>query len=87
MFSFPTVPMEAQLMSANLMDNYLNEIKAGRVADSKRINTRRRFSQFTRTASVLDMRPEEERERAKRLRQAERYEARHGTAGKRSVFA
>jgi hypothetical protein len=79
--------MEAQPMSANLIDNYLNEMKAARVANSNRATTKRKFSQFTRTASVLDMRPDEERERAKRLRQAERYEARHGTAGKRSVFA
>lgn len=55
-------------------------------ANLERSRTKRRFSQFTRTVSVLDMRPEAERERAKRLRQAERYEARHGTAGKRSVF-
>lgn len=60
------------------------QFEAARKAD--RATTKRRFSQFTRTASVLDMRPDEERERAKRLRQAERYEARHGTGGKRSVF-
>lgn len=56
-------------------------------ANLERSRTKRRFSQFTRTVSVLDMRPDAERERAKRLRQAERYEARHGTSGKRSVFA
>ncbi len=51
-----------------------------------RSQTKRRFCQFSRTVSVLDMRPDAERKRAKRLRDAERYEARHGTNGKRSVF-
>lgn len=55
-------------------------------ANISRINTKRKFCQFSRTVSVLDMRPDAERERAKRLRYAERYEARHGTDGKRSVF-
>lgn len=56
-------------------------------ANISRINTKRKFCQFSRTVSVLDMRSEDERAKAKRLRQAERYEARHGTAGKRSVFS
>lgn len=55
-------------------------------ANLERSRTKLRFSQFTRTVSVLDMRPDAERKRAKRLRDAERYEARHGTGGKRSVF-
>lgn len=56
-------------------------------ANIRRISIKRKFCQFVRTASILDMRSEDERARAKRLRQAERYEARHGTVGKRSVFA
>lgn len=69
----------------NVVKKLNRDMETARKLD--RASTKRRFSQFTRTASVLDMRPEEERERAKRLRQAERYEARHGTGGKRSVFA
>lgn len=56
-------------------------------ANINRISNKRKFCQFVRTVSILDMRSEDERARAKRLRQAERYEARHGTVGKRSVFA
>lgn len=42
----------------------------------------------TRTVSVTDLSTaEHDRKLAERKRQAERYEARHGTAGKRSVFA
>lgn len=56
-------------------------------ANLERTRTKRRFCQFTRTASVIDLRHnEEERRLAERKRQAERYEARHGTNGKRSVF-
>lgn len=48
---------------------------------------KRRFCQFTRTANVMDLRTtEHDRRLAERKRQAERYEARHGTGGKRSVF-
>lgn len=57
------------------------------LAKPTRSQLKRKFCQFGRTVSVLDMRPDIERERAKRLRQCERYEARHGTNGKRSVFA
>lgn len=56
-------------------------------ANLERSRTKRRFCQFSRTVSVLDMRPDAERERAKRLRDAGRYEARHGTSGKRAVFS
>ena len=69
----------------NVVKKLNRDMETARKLDRK--NTKRRFCEFTRTASVLDMRPQEERERAKRLRQAERYEARHGTGGKRSVFA
>ncbi|QEG09607.1 hypothetical protein CPT_Pagan_004 [Xanthomonas phage Pagan] len=56
-------------------------------ANLERTRTKRRFCQFTRTASVMDLRTtEHDRKLAERKRQAERYEARHGTAGKRSVF-
>lgn len=56
-------------------------------ANVERIRTKRRLFQFTRTASTLDLRQNElERKLAERKRQAERYEQRHGTAGKRSVF-
>lgn len=52
-----------------------------------RISTKRKFCQFTRTASVIDLRTTEyDRKIAQRKRQAERYEARHGHAGKRAVF-
>lgn len=54
---------------------------------AERIRTKRRFCQFTRTASTLDLRQTEmDRKLAERKRQAERYEQRYGTAGKRSVF-
>lgn len=54
---------------------------------AERIRTKRRLCQFTRTASTLDLRQTElDRKLAERKRQAERYEQRHGTAGKRSVF-
>ncbi|UVB02982.1 hypothetical protein IVIADoCa2_5 [Xanthomonas phage vB_Xar_IVIA-DoCa2] len=57
-------------------------------ANLERTRTKRRFCQFTRTASVMDLRTTEyDRKLAQRKRDAERYEARHGTAGKRSVFA
>lgn len=69
----------------NVVKQLNRDMETARKLD--RASTKRRFSQFTRTASVLDMRPDEERAKAKRLRQAERYEARHGTVGKRSVFA
>lgn len=53
-----------------------------------RTQRKRRFCQFTRTASVTDLRTAEyDRKLAQRKRDAERYEQRHGTAGKRSVFA
>lgn len=56
-------------------------------ANLERSRTKRRFCQFARTASVMDLRTTEyERKLAQRKRDAERYEARHGTAGKRSVF-
>ncbi|AHB12149.1 hypothetical protein Prado_01 [Xylella phage Prado] len=56
-------------------------------ANLERTRTKRRFCQFTRTASVMDLRTTEyDRKLAQRKRDAERYEARHGTAGKRSVF-
>lgn len=56
-------------------------------ANVERIRCKRRFFQFTRTASVMDLRVTEyERKLAQRKRDAERYEARHGTGGKRSVF-
>lgn len=56
-------------------------------SNAERIRTKRRFYQFSRTASTLDMRQTEmDRKLAERKRQAERYEQRHGTAGKRSVF-
>ena len=71
------LPKMRYRMKANHRPLLLNKDRAA---------TKRRFCEFSRTASVLDMRPDEERERAKILRQAERYEARHGTAGKRSVF-
>ncbi len=49
---------------------------------------KRRFYQFRRTASTMDLRTtEHDRKLAQRKRQAERYEQRHGTGGKRSVFA
>lgn len=52
-----------------------------------RTQRKRRFCQFTKTASVMDLRVNEyDRKIAERRRDAERYEARHGTAGKRSVF-
>jgi hypothetical protein len=57
-------------------------------ANLERTRTKRRLCQFTRTASVLDLRQNEhDRKLAKRKRDSERYEARHGTGGKRSVFA
>ncbi|AMM44637.1 hypothetical protein [Xanthomonas phage f20-Xaj] len=57
-------------------------------ANLDRTPPKRRFCQFTRTASVMDLRTtEHDRKLAERKRQAERYEARHGTVGKRSVFA
>lgn len=57
-------------------------------ANLERARTKRRFCQFTRTASVMDLRTTEyDRKLAERKRDAERYEARHGTGGKRSVFA
>ncbi|QGH45033.1 hypothetical protein [Bacteriophage Titan-X] len=57
-------------------------------ANLDRTQRKRRFCQFTRTASVMDLRTTElDRKLAKRKRDAERYEQRHGTAGKRSVFA
>lgn len=68
----------------NVVKKLNRDMETARMLDRK--NTKWRFCEFTRTASVLDMRPDEERERAKRLRQAERYEARHGTGGKRAVF-
>lgn len=56
-------------------------------ANAERIRTKRRFYQFSRTASTLDLRQTElDRKLAERKRQAERYEQRHGPAGKRSVF-
>ena len=56
-------------------------------ANLERTRTKRRFCQFTRTAGVMDLRmSEHDRKLAQRKRDAERYEARHGTAGKRSVF-
>ncbi|UUR56221.1 hypothetical protein pXoo2106_01 [Xanthomonas phage pXoo2106] len=56
-------------------------------ANLDRTQRKRRFCQFTRTTSVTDLRTtEHDRKLAERKRQAERYEARHGTAGKRSVF-
>ena len=55
--------------------------------NAERIRTKRRFFQFTRTASELDLRQTElDRKLAERKRHAELYELRHGTAGKRSVF-
>lgn len=55
--------------------------------NAERIRTKRRLFQFTRTVSTLDLRQTElDRKLAERKRQAERYEQRHGTAGKRSVF-
>lgn len=57
-------------------------------ANLERTHTKRRLCQFTRTASVTDpWTTEYDRKLAKRKRDAERYEQRHGTAGKRSVFA
>lgn len=57
-------------------------------ANLERTRAKRRFCQFTRTASVMDLRtPEYDRKLAERKRQAERYEARNGFAGKRAVFA
>ncbi|WAX24205.1 hypothetical protein P4_00047 [Xanthomonas phage P4] len=57
-------------------------------ANLDRTQRKPRFCQFTRTASVMDPRTtEQDRKLAERKRQAERYEAHHGTAGKRSVFA
>lgn len=56
-------------------------------ANIERTRTKRRFCQFTRMASVMDLRTTEyDRKLAQRKRDAERYEARHGTGGKRSVF-
>ncbi len=56
-------------------------------ANLERTRTKRRFFQFTKTASVIDMTTtEHDRKIAERRRQAERYEARHGTGGKRAVF-
>ncbi len=56
-------------------------------ANLDRTQRKRRFCQSTQTESVMDLRTtEHERKLAERKRQAERYEARHGTAGKRSVF-
>lgn len=56
-------------------------------ANLERTRTKRRFCQLTRTASVMDLRTTEyDRKLAQRKRDAERYEARHGTGGKRSVF-
>ena len=56
-------------------------------SNDERIRTKRRFYQFSRTAGTLDLRQTElDRKLAERKRQAERYEQRHGTAGKRSVF-
>ena len=57
-------------------------------ANLDRTQRKRRFFPFTQTESVMDLRTtEHDRKLAERKRQAERYEARHGTAGKRSVFA
>lgn len=44
--------------------------------NAERIRTKRRFCQFSRTASTLDLRLD--RKLARRKRQAERYEQRHG---------
>lgn len=56
--------------------------------NAERMRTKRKFCQFTRTASVIDLRTTEyDRKIAQRKRQAERYEARHGHAGKRAGFA
>lgn len=57
-------------------------------ANLERTLTKRRFCQFSRTASVIDLRQSEYgRKIAKRKRDAERYEARNGFAGKRAVFS
>lgn len=56
-------------------------------ANLERSRTKLRFFQFTRSRCVMDLRMNEHEKRlAKRKRDAERYEARHGTGGKRSVF-
>lgn len=56
-------------------------------ANLERTITKRRFCQFSRTASVIDLRATElERKMQQRKRQAERYEQRHGTGGKRAVY-
>ena len=53
-------------------------------ANIERTRTKRRFCQFTKTVSVLDHGVD--RKLAERKRQCQRYEARHGTCGKRAVF-
>lgn len=47
-----------------------------------RSQIKRRICQFSRTASILDFRPEE----STRRHRAERYERKHKTNGKRSHF-
>ena len=56
--------------------------------NAERIRTKRKFCQFTRTASVIDLRKTEHEKRAEeRKRQMQRYAERNGFAGKRAVFA
>jgi hypothetical protein len=44
---------------------------------------KRRLNRFTKTASVMDLRSDEETRKAR----AERFERRNKTSGKRAVFA
>jgi hypothetical protein len=54
---------------------------------TNRSHTKRKFCQFTRTSSTLDLRTNEhDRRMAERKRDAERYAARHGFTGKRAEF-
>lgn len=48
-----------------------------------RSQIKRRMSQFTRTASVLDLRPDWETRKAR----SERFAKRNKTSGKRAVFS
>lgn len=57
-------------------------------ANLERTSPKFRLCQYTRKGAVMDLRVSEyDRKLAKRKRDAERYEARNGFAGKRAVFA